>query len=105
MIDNDEGMTTTYNRFHDPNERDPRIAELRRLHAAMDRVVLDAYGWRDIPIDCEFLDYEINEETQGKKNKPRRYRWPDDVQDKVLDRLWTLNAERAEAERAEASSD
>ena len=37
MIENDEGMTKTYNRFHDPGERDPRIAELRRLHAEMDR--------------------------------------------------------------------
>ena len=30
MIENNEGMTKTYNRFHDPDERDPRIAELRR---------------------------------------------------------------------------
>ncbi len=30
----------------------------------MDRAVLDAYGWTDIPTDCEFLlDYEIEEET------------------------------------------
>ncbi len=29
----------------------------------MDRAVLDAYGWSDIPTDCEFLlDYEIDEE-------------------------------------------
>ena len=32
----------------------------------MDRAVLHAYGWDDIPTDCEFLlDYEIDEETQG----------------------------------------
>jgi hypothetical protein len=24
MVDNDEGMTATYNRFHDPDERDGR---------------------------------------------------------------------------------
>ena len=58
-----EGLTKTYNRFHDPHENAPEIVTLRSLHAAMDRVVLDAYGWRDIPIDCEFLlDYEIDEE-------------------------------------------
>ena len=99
MIDNDEGMTKTYNRFHDPDERDPRIAELRRLHTAMDRAVLGVYGWDDIPTDCEFLlDYEIDEETWGRKKKPWRYRWPDDVRDVVLARLLALNAERAKSE-------
>ena len=99
MVENDEGMTKTYNRFHDPNERDPRIARLRELHAAMDSAVLDAYGWTDIPSACEFLlDYEIDEETWGRKKKPWRYRWPDDVRDEMLARLLTLNAERAAEE-------
>ena len=31
----------------DPDEEDSDIARLRVLHAAMDRAVLDAYGWRD----------------------------------------------------------
>ena len=102
MARNDEGMTKTYNRFHNPYEDSTDIAELRRLHAAMDRVVLDAYGWTDIPTDCEFLlDYEIDEATWGTKRKPYRYRWPDDVRDQVLARLLELNAERA-AEEARA---
>ncbi len=100
MIENDEGMTKTYNRFHDPDERDPRIAELRRLHAEMDRAVLHVYGWDDIVTDCEFLlDYEIDEETWGRKKKPWRYRWPDAVRNDVLARLLALNAERARGER------
>ena len=104
MSENDEGMTKTYNRFHDPDERDPRIAELRRLHAAMDRAVLHVYGWDDIPTDCEFLlDYEIDEETWGRKKKPWRYRWPDAVRDDVLARLLALNAERAAGERIAGS--
>ena len=66
----------------------------------MDRVVLEAYGWTDIPTDCEFLlDYEIDEETWGKKKKPWRYRWPDEVRDEVLARLLALNAQRAAEER------
>ena len=100
MVENNEGLTKTYNRFHNPDERDPRIAELRALHAAMDRAVLDAYGWRDIPTDCEFLlDHEIDEESSGKKKKPWRYRWPDEVREEVLARLLALNAARAAAER------
>ena len=99
MVRNDEGLTKTYNRFHNPEERDPEIAKLRELHAAMDRAVLDAYGWRDIPTDCEFLlDYEIDEEEWGDKKRPYRYRWPDEVRDEVLARLLELNAARAKEE-------
>src|SRR5439155_21585559 len=54
MLKNNEGLTKTYNRFHDPDEPDPEIAKLRDLHTAMDRVVLDAYGGHDIPTDCKF---------------------------------------------------
>jgi len=99
MVKNNEGLTDTYNRFHDPNERAPEVLKLRELHAAMDRAVLDAYGWTDIPTDCDFfLDYEIDEETWGTKKKPYRYRWPDAVHDEVLARLLELNQVRAQAE-------
>ena len=100
MIRHDEGLTKTYNRFHDRDETDPDIARLRDLHAAMDRAALDAYGWTDISTDCEFLlDYEIDEEDWGTRKKPYRYRWPDDVRDEVLARLLELNAQRSEAEQ------
>ena len=99
MVRNDQGLTTTYNRFHDPYEDDPEIARLRDLHTSMDRAVLDAYGWTDVPSECEFLlDYEIDEVAWGNRKKPYRYRWPDDVRDEVLARLLELNAERAAAE-------
>jgi hypothetical protein len=99
MKSDEEGLTTTYNRFHDPAELNPEIVKLRELHAAMDRAVLDAYGWSDISIDCEFLlDYEIDEEDWGNKKKPYRYRWSDDVRDEVLARLLELNAVRAKEE-------
>jgi len=101
MVDNGEGLTKTCNRFHDPDERSPEIAELRALHAAMDRAVLDAYGWRDVPTECEFLlDHEIDEEAESaRRRKPGRYRWPDAVRDDVLARLLALNAARAAEER------
>jgi hypothetical protein len=99
MKKNDEGLTKTYNRFHDPDELTPDILRLRKLHAAMDRSVLDAYGWSDIPNACEFLlDYEIDVEEWGDKKKPWRYRWPDKVHDEVLARLLELNTERAKEE-------
>ena len=77
--------------FHDPYKNDPDVAELHALHAA-----LDAYGWSDVPTDCDFLlDHEIDEAAWGRKKKPWRYRWPDPVRDEVLARLLALNADRA----------
>ena len=104
MVRNNEGLTKTYNRFHDPDEHDADIVKLRELHDAMDRAVLNAYGWTDIQPRCEFiLDYEDDEdETPGKpskKRKPWRYRWPDDIRDEVLGRLLELNTERARDEQ------
>ncbi len=102
MIDNDEGMTTTYNRLNNPDEGDSRITELRELHAEMDRAVLDAYGWGDISVECGFfLDYEIDEDTWGTRKKPYRFRWPDNVRVEVLGRLLELNAARAAVEDRE----
>ena len=58
MITNNEGLTSTYNRFHDPAETSPDLLELRRLHGEMDQAVLHAYGWSDVPTACGFgLDY------------------------------------------------
>ena len=102
MVRNKEGLTKTYNRFHDPDEISPDILKLRDLYATMDRAVLDAYGWIDIPTDCEFLldweDEDDEEDTGRRRKKPWRLRWPDDVRDEVLARLLALNAERAAAE-------
>ena len=104
MVENDEGLTKTYNRFHDRDEDHPDIVRLRDLHAAMDRAVLDAYGWRDIATDCKFrLDYAIGEEEWSRRKKPWRYRWPDAIRDEVLARLLELNAEHA-AEEARAGA-
>lgn len=105
MIANNEGLTATYNRFHDKNHHSPGIVRLRELHAEMDRAVLIAYGWDDVPTACEFiLDHEDPEDdeagTPSRRRKPYRLRWPDAVRDDVLARLLDLNAKRAAAERA-----
>jgi len=103
----------------------------RTLHAAMDRAVLDAYGWHNIPTACEFLlDYEDEDENEEaadastisnpqpersgdgrrqstirrRRKKPYRYRWPDEVRDEVLAKLLALNAQRAEQEKLSGST-
>ena len=71
----------------------------------MDRAILDAYGWADIPTDCGFLlDYEVDEEQSSRKKKPWRYRWPDDVRDEVLARLLELNTQRSAQEALAGAS-
>lgn len=97
MIRNNAGLTRTYNRFHDPDDRDPDIARLRELHAEMDRATLAAYGWGDLSTACEFLlDHEVDTEAASSRGRqPYRYRWPDPVRNEVLARMVELNNKRA----------
>jgi len=92
------------------------ILRLRELHAAMDRAVLDAYGWTELKPTCEFLlDYEDEEDQEPatsnqklptrRRRKPWRYRWPDDFRDEVLARLLELNRQRAEEERLSGAAE
>jgi hypothetical protein len=75
MIANNEGLTSTYNRFHDPSETSPDLLELRRLHGEMDQTVLQAYGWSDVPTACGFgLDYLDTEEDA---------QLPDELQERI----------------------
>lgn len=54
MLARQEGLTKTYNRFHDPAEHSADIAQLRRLHVEMDQAVLAAYGWTGVDLDDGF---------------------------------------------------
>jgi hypothetical protein len=109
MVARNEGMTKTYNRFHDLAEQSPDIVTLRELHADMDRAVLRAYAacastpedaaaWNDLADRAEavFLD-ETNEDDYAYQG---RFFWPSAFRDEVLSRLLALNVERAAAERA-----
>jgi len=98
MIERNEGLTKTYNRFHARGENAPDIARLRALHAEMDASVLCAYGWNDLAARTasEFIEEAADE---GKRPKTR-FDWPPEFKDEVLARLLALNAERAAAEKA-----
>ncbi len=81
MVRNNEGLTSTYNRFHDPAETSSGLLELRHLHGEMDQAVLAAYGWSDVPqmgpcnSHCGFgLDYLDTEEDA---------QLPDDLQERI----------------------
>lgn len=99
MLDENVGLTITYNRLKDPACIEPRILELRKLHEEMDRTVLEAYGegdpdgrWREIgvPPFCPMND-------DDKKSV-------ETFEDAVIDRLFALNGKRAAAEKATADA-
>ncbi|MDN3556614.1 Eco57I restriction-modification methylase domain-containing protein [Halomonas maura] len=91
MTSNNQGLTKTYNRFHNPDEHSAEIEKLRRLHQKLDEAVLRAYEWEDLKLNYVFEpDYEVEEG----KTIPWRYRWPDELRNEVLARLLALNKER-----------
>lgn len=83
-----EGLTKTYNRFHDRGEQSADIARLRALHVEMDQAVAAAYGWRDLD-----LGHGFHETKQG-----IRYTISESARRTVLDRLLALNHQRYEEE-------
>jgi hypothetical protein len=88
MIRTNLGLTKTYNRVHDPGERDPDVVRLRELHVELDHAVRDAYGWSDLE-----LDHHHWETPQG-----MRFTVGPEAKDELLDRLLELNHERYAAE-------
>lgn len=95
MLDRWEGLTATYNRFHDPAETATDIAELRHLHTEMDHAVAAAYGWHDLD-----LGHDFHETAQGV-----RYTISEGARREVLTRLLELNHARYEEEVAQGLHD
>jgi hypothetical protein len=88
-----EGLTKTYNRFHDQHEKASDIVKLRELHREMDETVARAYEWDDLR-----LEHGFHETKQG-----LRYTISEAARREVLDRLLLLNHQRHE-EEVQASS-
>jgi hypothetical protein len=88
MLKYQEGLTKTYNRINDPNEKLNEIIDLRHLHAELDRTVINAYGWNDLD-----LSHGFHNTKHG-----TRYTTSETTRRKVLDRLLALNHRLAEEE-------
>ncbi|MEG4529767.1 Eco57I restriction-modification methylase domain-containing protein [Microcoleus sp. D2_18a_D3] len=95
MLSRQEGLTKTYNRFHNPDETAADIQQLRELHVEMDNAVAAAYGWQDID-----LGHDFHETKQG-----LRYTISETARREVLDRLLLLNHERYAEEDAQGLHD
>jgi hypothetical protein len=72
MLTRQEGLTKTYNRFHDPHETSADIVHLRQLHKEMDEAVACAYGWHNLDLGhgfhetkqglrfCQYFSYAVS---------------------------------------------
>ena len=94
-----EGLTKTYNRFHDPAETSEDIIKLRQLHVEMDYAVAQAYGWDDL-LGGEGLNHDFHETKQG-----LRYTISEPIRGEILDRLLQLNFDRYAEEVAQGLHD
>ena len=84
MSSRQEGLTKTYNRFHDPDESAADIQSLRDSHVELERAVAAAYGWSDLD-----LNHGFHETKQG-----LRFTIGEPARREVLARLLKLNHER-----------
>jgi hypothetical protein len=113
-IDRDQGLTATYNDLKDPSVTDPAVVHLRELHVAVDRAVIEAYGWQDVPVPrnpgatgkagletmplIEAIPPFTDPVTDEERLVHQRF------EDAVIDQLFALNALRA-AEEARPSAE
>lgn len=90
------GLTTLYNRVHDPDDRDPHLEELRELHREIDVAVARAYGWDDLD-----LGHGFHEVPYLPENDRVRFTISEPARIEVLRRLAELNRQRYEEEVAQ----
>jgi hypothetical protein len=90
MGDRDEGMTSLYNAFHNPDNADDCLTQFRELQVELDRSVLESYGWSKIEPEHDFADTPLGV----------RYGISEDARREVASRLLALNHARHAAEKA-----
>jgi len=84
MFDREEGLTKTYNRFHEPDITSADIQKLRDLHVEMDQAVAAVYGWPDLELGHGFHETKLGV----------RFTISEPARREVLQRLLKLNHER-----------
>ncbi|MEV4802314.1 type IIL restriction-modification enzyme MmeI [Nonomuraea sp. NPDC049421] len=90
MLSRQAGLTTTYHMVNNAANTDDDIAELRRIHVAIDEAVCRAYGWTDLPDKLDHGHHPVARET--------RFTVGPAVQRELVDRLLELNHARYAAE-------
>lgn len=88
MLRRQLGLTKLYNLVNDAgltDADDPDIARMRDIHVELDKAVMAAYGWSDVPLDHGFHTYR----------KMTRWMVSPAARVEILDRLLAENLRRA----------
>lgn len=93
MSDLQIGLTNVYNLFNDPECSTHSIVGLRELHAEMDNVLLQTYGWEQVDLEVGF--HQVEYLPKGKRTK---FGMSEKARLDILNRLSLLNKVRYEAE-------
>jgi len=88
------GLTDFYRTFHNQNNHDDYLIELRCLQCKIDLAIRDAYGWQDID-----LEHGFHAVSYLPENDNIRYTISEEARIEVLKRLSALNRERWEEEQ------
>jgi hypothetical protein len=91
MLCRNLGLTKLYNMVNDPDicdSADLDVARLREIHVELDRAVMAAYGWDDVPLDHGFHTYR----------QMQRWTVSPAARVEILDRLLEENHRRAAAQ-------
>jgi len=91
MMASKQGLTSIYNRFHDPEERTREMDRLRSLHMELDKAVAHQYGWDDLDL-CH---------TFRKTRHGVCFTLSEAAEREVLDRLLQLNQNQHDVEVGE----
>lgn len=88
MLRRELGLTKLYNLVNDPtlaDQDDADVARMRQIHAELDHVVMEAYGWGDVELNHGFHTYR------------QMTRWTvcPEARVEILDRLLEENHRRA----------
>jgi len=94
MKRNQIGLTKLYNAFHNPENIDSKLEELRQLQKQIDEAVRDAYGWNDID-----LEHGFHAVSYLPDNDNIRYTISEPARIEILRRLAQLNRQRWQEER------
>jgi hypothetical protein len=88
MLRRKVGLTKLYNLVNDPDYADDDIERMREIHIQLDKDVMDAYDWSDVPLDHGFHTYR----------QMQRWTVSPEARVKILDLLLNENLRRAAAQ-------
>lgn len=94
------GLTKFYNAFHDPEQNDQGLVQIRALQERINSIALREYGWDNLDLECGF--HGVGYLPEGANI---RFTMSEEARHEVLRRLLKLNRERVEHQASSGSVD